>query len=101
MAKINPPPPPEINHCQLEKEILSIVFVCSKFHKYVYIRKFLIENEHKPLNTILAKPITENPPTPPTPQQFNVSCSDTLSRATLKDTTQIIPETKLPRIFTL
>ena len=49
----------ESNYCQLEKEILSIVFACSKFHEYVYGRKFLIENDHKPLITILAKLISE------------------------------------------
>ena len=49
----------EINYCQLEKETLSIVVACLKFHEYVYGRKFLIENDHKPLKTILAKPISE------------------------------------------
>ena len=49
----------ESNYCQLEKEILSIVFACSKFHEYVYGRKFLIESDHKPLITILAKLISE------------------------------------------
>ena len=49
----------ESNYCQLEKEILSIVFACSKFHEYVYGRKFLIENDHKPLITILVKLISE------------------------------------------
>ena len=53
--------PVEINYCQLEKEKLSIAFPCSKFHEYVYGRKFLIENDHKLLKTILAKPIFEAP----------------------------------------
>ena len=52
--------PAEINYCQLEKET-SIVFTCSKFHEYVYGRKFLIENDHKPLKTILAKQFSEAP----------------------------------------
>ena len=61
--------PVEINYCQLEKETLSIVLACSKFHECDYGRKFLIENDHKPLKPILAKPISE------APQEFNVSCS--------------------------
>ena len=60
--------PAKINYCQLEKE--TIVFACSKFHEYVYGRKFLIENDHKSLKTTLAKPTSEAPP-----QEFNVSCS--------------------------
>ena len=40
---------------------MSIVFACSKFHEYVYSRKFLTGNDHKPLKTILAKPISEAP----------------------------------------
>ena len=30
----------KINYCQLDKETLPIVFACSKFHEYVYGRKF-------------------------------------------------------------
>ena len=59
----------KINYCQLEKETLSIVFACTKFHKYVYSRKCLVENDHKPLKTILAKPISE------APQEFKGSYS--------------------------
>ena len=98
---------PEINYCQLEKEILSIMaFAYSKFHEYVYGRTFHIENNHKPLKTILAKPISE---APSRIQRFMLNLqkydfdvhyipcklmtlADTLSRATLKDTTQTIPE---------
>ena len=29
----------EVNYCQLEKETLSIVFACSKFHDYIYGKK--------------------------------------------------------------
>ena len=99
--------PAEINYCQLEKEILSIMaFACSKFQEYVYGRTFHIENNHKPLKTILAKPISE---APSRIQRFMLNLqkydfdvhyipcklmtlADTLSRATLKDTTQTIPE---------
>ena len=52
--------PAEFNYCQLEKET-SIVFTGSEFHEYVYGRNFLIENDHKPLKTILAKQISKAP----------------------------------------
>ena len=98
--------PAEINYYQLEKETLSTVFACSKFHEYVYGRKFLIENDHKPLKTILAKPISD---ASPRIQRFMLNLqkydfdihyipgklmilADTLSRATLNDTMQTIPE---------
>ena len=54
--------PTKINYCQLEKETISIAFACSKFHKYIYGRKFLIENDHNPRKVILAKLISEAPP---------------------------------------
>ena len=40
------------NYCQIEKETLSIVFACQKFHDYIYGRKFLIYNDHLPLQSI-------------------------------------------------
>ena len=42
----------EKNYCQLEKEILSIVFACSKFHEYIYGMKFDIYNDHLPLKSL-------------------------------------------------
>ena len=96
----------KINYCLLDKETLPIVFACSKFHEYVYGRKFHIEDDQKPLKTILAKPISE---APPRIQHFMlilqkydfdvnyipgklVILADKLSRATLKDTTQTMPK---------
>ena len=52
----------ERNYCQLEKEILSIVFACKKFHHYIYGQQFLIENDHKPLQSIFKKPFNKAPP---------------------------------------
>ena len=52
----------ERNYFQLEKETLSIVFSCKKFHHYIYGQKFLIENDHKPLQSILKKLINKAPP---------------------------------------
>ena len=92
----------EQNYSQLEKETLSIVFGCSKFHEYLYGRKFIIENDHKPLMSIFKKPFSK---TPPRIQRFilhlqkydfeliyipgkDMILSDTLSRASLPTTKQ-------------
>ncbi len=40
------------------KEMLAIVFGCKKFHDYVYgIPNITVETDHKPLETILTKPL--------------------------------------------
>lgn len=48
-------------YAQIEKELLSCVFAVKKFHTYVYGRKFKIENDHKPLETIFKKGIQTAP----------------------------------------
>ena len=51
----------EKRYAQIEKECLSIVFACSKFHQYVYGRQFTCENDHKPLQQIFKKEIGKVP----------------------------------------
>ena len=41
---------------QIEKESLALVFVCDKFHHYLYGRDFDEETDHKPLE-IIRKPL--------------------------------------------
>ena len=44
--------PAERNYAQIEKELLSIVFACEKFHQYVYgHRAVTIESDHRPLES--------------------------------------------------
>ena len=50
--------PAEQNYAQTEKEMLAIVFRCEQFHDYIYGKKdVLVETDHKPLETILKKPL--------------------------------------------
>ena len=50
------------NYAQIEKEMLAIFFGCKKFHDYIYrLPKVDIETDHKPLVTILQKPLHTAP----------------------------------------
>jgi hypothetical protein len=47
--------PSEKNYAQIEREGLSIIFGVTKFHKYVYGRKFTIRTDHKPLLGLISE----------------------------------------------
>ena len=51
----------EQNYAQIEKECLAIVFACTRFHHYTYGRTFTCENDHKPLESLFKKSISEVP----------------------------------------
>ncbi|XP_062713612.1 uncharacterized protein K02A2.6-like [Aedes albopictus] len=51
----------EKNYASIERECLAIVFACKQHDQYVAGRKLLIETDHKPLEDIFRKPITEAP----------------------------------------
>jgi len=53
--------PCERNYSQIEKELLSIIFACTKFKFYTYGRKIRVINDHKPLLGILKKEIHKIP----------------------------------------
>lgn len=51
--------PGEQRYAQIEREMLSVVFGCEKFHKLLYGKSDVtVESDHKPLETILRKPIS-------------------------------------------
>lgn len=52
----------ELNYPQIEKEALAIRFACKKYHEYIYGKKLTVETDHKPLETIFKKPISNAPP---------------------------------------
>ena len=52
----------EQNYAQIEKELYAIVFGCTRFHQFIYGRKTLVESDHKPLEIIFKKSLTNAPP---------------------------------------
>ena len=53
----------EKSYAQIAKEILSIVFAVRKFHQYVYGQEsVLAESDHKPIESIMPKPLGKAPP---------------------------------------
>ena len=53
--------PSERNWAQIEKEALSVLYGLEKFDQYTYGRPVKVENDHKPLATILRKPLSQAP----------------------------------------
>ena len=50
------------NYAQIEKEMLAIVYGCTKFHEYIYgMPNIEVESDHKPLEAILKKPLYQAP----------------------------------------
>ena len=47
----------ERNYAQIEKELLAIVYGCTRFHQYVYGKKVRVETDHKSLEPLFKKPL--------------------------------------------
>ena len=51
----------EKNYAIIEKELLAVLFGCERFHQYIYGNKTLVESDHKPLESIIKKPLARVP----------------------------------------
>lgn len=51
----------ERNWAQIEKEALSVLYGLERFDQYTYGRNVMIQNDHKPLEAILKKPLAMAP----------------------------------------
>ena len=47
----------QANYAVIEKELLAICFGCKKFHNYIFGKEVTIETDHKPLVSIMTKPL--------------------------------------------
>lgn len=51
----------ETRYAQIEKETLSIVHACAKFHNYIFGKPVTVYNDHKPLEDIFKKSLLATP----------------------------------------
>jgi len=51
----------ETRYAQIEKELLSIVFACQRFHQFIYGATVEAETDHKPLVPLFIKPLNQCP----------------------------------------
>ena len=51
----------ESRHAQIEKEMLAIVFSVQKFNDFTFGRRIVVNTDHKPLESILTKPLHRAP----------------------------------------
>ena len=51
----------ESRYAQIEKEMLAIVYSVEKFNDYTFGRKTIVNSDHKPLESILKKPLHRAP----------------------------------------
>ena len=55
----------ETRYANIERELLAVVFGCTRFHTYIYGKKFTVESDHKhdnPLQNIQHKSLANTPP---------------------------------------
>ena len=90
----------EGRYAQIEKELLAVVFGCERFHQYIYAKEVSVETDHRPLVSIISKPLNKAPARLQRMllklQRYNINLrykpgkelytADTLSRAYLPNT---------------
>lgn len=51
----------EKGYAQIEKELLAVVFGMKRFHQFTYGRTVEVQSDHKPLESIMTKPLLSAP----------------------------------------
>ena len=51
----------ESRYAQIEKELLASMYACERFHQFIYDQTFEVETDHKPLVSIMSKPLNDCP----------------------------------------
>ena len=51
----------ETRYAQIEKELLAIVWSIERFHQYTFGVKVNVQSDHKPLETLMKKPLAQAP----------------------------------------
>ena len=51
----------ELGYVPMEKEMLAVVFGMERFHQYTYGRRVTVHSDHKPLESIVKKPLHKAP----------------------------------------
>lgn len=46
-----------MGYAPIEKELLAVVYGMERFHYYTYGRKVVVNSDHKPLESIVRKPL--------------------------------------------
>ena len=54
--------PCKTKYANIERETLAVAWGCVKFHHYLYSRKFVCQTDHKPLEDIHLKHLSDAPP---------------------------------------
>ncbi|XP_063959342.1 uncharacterized protein K02A2.6-like [Lytechinus pictus] len=54
--------PTEQRYANIERELLAVVFGCTRFHTYVFGSSFVTQSDHKPLENIQHKNLADTPP---------------------------------------
>ncbi len=52
----------ETRYANIERKLLAVVYVCERFHTYIYGKPFTVESDHKPLSIIQLKNLKAAPP---------------------------------------
>ena len=53
--------PYETRYANIEREVLAVAWGCIRFHHYPYGRKFICQTDHKPLEDIHLKHLSDAP----------------------------------------